>query len=80
MLVLLFLPVLSVSPLSRFTGFLWIFSSSFPVFVRCTLPVGVFSLIFRFFFVFGYPGGGHGRVLFQLRGGFSAEAGTVDFE
>ena len=35
---------------------------------------------FLLFFVFGNPGGGHGRVLFQLRGGFSAEAGTVDFE
>ena len=37
-------------------------------------------MIFSVFFVFGYPGGGHGRVLSQLRGGFSAEAGTCDFE
>ena len=54
---------------------------SFSNFVRCALPVGVFIFFFYAFpVVLGHPGWGHGSVLFQLRAGFSAKAGTFDFE
>ena len=35
---------------------------------------------FQFFFVFGWPVGGPGSVLSEFGAGFSAQAGTFDFE
>ena len=35
---------------------------------------------FQFFFLFGWPGGGPGSVLSEFGAGFSAKAGTLDFE
>ena len=80
LLVLLFLPVLSVSPLSRFTGFpgyVWV---GFRVFFRVRVRLGFPRRLLLLFFVFGCPWGGDGDALFQLWGAFSAEAGTFDFD
>ena len=72
--------MLSVSPLSRFTGFGGPFSRAFLVFFGARFQ-SVFSVsFFQFFFDFGWPGGGPGSVLSEFGAGFSAQAGTFDFE
>ena len=84
LLVLLFLPVLSVSPLSRFTGFpgyVWV---AFRVFFDVCIQF-VFSSAFGCSFVcfsafLGGPGEVTGVAFFQLWDVFSAEAGTFDFD
>ena len=52
----------------------------FSSFFRCALPVGVFSLIFRFFWFLGTLGEVMGGFFFSFGAVFSAEAGTFDFE
>ena len=80
LLVLLFLLMLSVSPLSRFTGSGGPVSRAFLVFFGARFQ-SVFSVsFFQFFFAFGCPGGGPGGAFFSLGSSSSAEAGTFDFE
>ena len=57
-----------------------LFLAPLVVFSMCIFQL-MFSVYFLlFFFAFGCPGGGHGDAFFQLGGGFSAKAGTFDFE
>ena len=72
--------MLSVSPLSRFTGFGGPLSLAFLVFFGARFQ-SVFSVsFFQFFFAFGCPGGGLGGAFFSLGSSSSAKAGTFDFE
>ena len=72
--------MLSVSPLSRFTGSAGHLSRAFLVFFGARFQ-SVFSVsFFQFFFAFGCPGGGLGGAFFSLGSSSSAEAGTFDFE
>ena len=84
LLVLLFLPVLSVSPLSRFTGFpgyVWV---AFRVFFGVCIQF-VFSSTFGcsclcFAAFFDAPGEVTGVPFFSSGATFWAEAGTLDFD
>ena len=72
--------MLSVSPLSRFTGSGGPVSRVFLVFFGARFQ-SVFSVsFFQFFLAFACPGGGLGGAFFSLGSSSSAEAGTFDFE